>query len=363
MDIQELDTPAVVIDLDVMERNLARMAEYAKSKQIALRPHTKTHKSPEIAKLQIDAGAVGITVAKPGEARVMAAGGIHDLMIGYPLVTAAKAQTAAELAGECQLTVSLDSEEAIRALADAASRTGNSIDILVEIDVGFRRCGVALPEQAVALAKQILRSPKLNFRGLMFYPGHLAKAPEEQPPLIAEVNRTLSQFYEAFRSEQIKIPIISGGSTPTALRSHLFDGVTEIRPGMYLLNDGNLVKMGICSLDDCALHVLVTVASTAVPGRAIVDGGSKTFSSDRAKGDKATFGMIREDPEADFVALSEEHGHLDLSHATRPFHVGDRLRILPNHVCATVNMHDRIYGIRGTTVERVWPVEARGKVQ
>jgi D-serine deaminase-like pyridoxal phosphate-dependent protein len=363
MDIQELDTPAVIVDLDVMERNLASLAEYTKSKGIALRPHTKTHKSSEIAKMQIDTGSVGVTVAKPGEARVMVAGGIRDLMIAYPLVTAAKAQTAAELAGQCRLTVSLDSEEAIGVLSDAASRTGNKIDVLVEIDVGFRRCGVALPTQAVQLARLILASPKLSFRGLMFYPGHLAKPPEEQPPLIAEVNRTLAQFYDAFRKEQIELPLISGGSTPTALRSHLFEGVTEIRPGMYLFNDGNLVKMGICSLDDCALHVLVTVASTAVSGRAIIDGGSKTFSSDRAKGDKQTFGLIREAPEADFVALSEEHGHLDLSHATRQFHVGDRLRILPNHVCATVNMHDRIYGVRGTKVERVWAVEARGKVQ
>jgi D-serine deaminase-like pyridoxal phosphate-dependent protein len=363
MDIQELDTPAVIVDLDVMERNLAQMAEYTKSKRIALRPHTKTHKNSEIANLQIGGGAVGVTVAKPGEARVMVTGGVGDLMIAYPLVTPPKAQTAAELAGECKLTISLDSKEAIDVLADAVSRTGDPIDVLVEIDVGFRRCGVALPEQAVQLARQALRSPKLNFCGLMFYPGNLAKPPAEQPPLIAEVNRTLAQFYEAFQKEQIEIPVISGGSTPTALRSHLFDGVTEIRPGMYLFNDGNLVKMGICPLEDCALHVLVTVASTAVPGRAIIDGGSKTFSSDRARGDKATFGTIREDPEADFVALSEEHGHLDLSRATRQYRVGDRLRILPNHVCATVNMHDRIYGIRGTKIERVWAVEARGKVQ
>jgi D-serine deaminase-like pyridoxal phosphate-dependent protein len=132
---------------------------------------------------------------------------------------------------------------------------------------------------------------------------------------------------------------------------------------MYLLNDGNLVRMGIASLEDCALHVLVTVASTAVPGRAIIDGGSKTFSSDRSKADPNIFGLIREDENADFVALSEEHGHLDLARSSRTYHVGERLRVLPNHVCTTVNMHDRLYGVRGDQVEKVWEVAGRGKVQ
>lgn len=363
MRIEELDTPAVVIDLEIMERNLARMAAYAKSKNIALRPHTKTHKIPEIAKAQIASGACGIVVAKPGEARVMSEGGLSNIMVGYPLVTPAKAQTAADLARENTICVSLDSPEAIAALGEAAAKAGSRIGVLVEIDTGFHRCGVETPQQAISLAREAHRYSNLEFLGLMFYPGNLAKPPEEQPTLISEVNRLLDSYYQAFRNERIDIRVVSGGSTPTACRSHEFTGVTEIRPGMYLLNDGNLVRLGVSKVEDCALHVLVTVASTAVPGRAIIDGGSKTFSSDRAKGDKAVFGMVREDPDAEFVALSEEHGHFDISRSNHQYRVGERLRILPNHVCATVNLHDRLYGVRNGSVERVWEVAGRGKVQ
>jgi D-serine deaminase-like pyridoxal phosphate-dependent protein len=363
MYVDELDTPAVVIDLDIMDRNLKRLAEYTASKQLSLRPHTKTHKIPELAKLQIASGASGITVAKPGEARVMCESGVRDLLVAYPLVTETKAQRVAELAEDCTLSVSLDSSEAIAALGRAAATKGVRVGILIEIDVGFRRCGVATPEEAVRLAVEVSKYRQLDLRGIMFYPGHLSTTPAEQGPLIAEVNRTLERFFEVFYQARLDVSVVSGGSTATAYRSHEFIGVSEIRPGMYLLNDGNLVKLGVCSLDDCALHVHTTVVSTAVNGRAIVDGGSKTFSSDRARGDKATFGTIREDPDAQFVALSEEHGHLDISRSERKYRVGERLRILPNHVCATVNMHDQLYGVRNGEVERVWRVEARGKVQ
>ncbi len=232
MHIEDLDTPAVIIDLDIMERNLARLAEYAAGNRLCLRPHTKTHKIPEIARLQIERGAAGITVAKPGEARVMVDGGVQDLMIGYPLVTRKKADVAAQLALECQLCVSLDSVEAIRALDAAAQQHSSRIGVLVEIDVGFHRCGVPTPELAVSLARETLMYPRLEFLGLMFYPGHLGKPPEEQGAAIAEVNRTLDAFYQEFHSAGIEIPVVSGGSTPTAYRSHLFHGVTEIRPGM-----------------------------------------------------------------------------------------------------------------------------------
>ncbi len=363
MRIEDLDTPAVVIDLDIMERNLRRLADYAREKQIALRPHTKTHKIPEIAQAQISGGACGVTVAKPGEARVMAAGGVQNLMIAYPLATAAKAGAAAELAHQCKLCVSLDSSEALAAVADAAHRQGSRIGVLVEIDTGFGRCGVAAPQQAVALAREAARHSNVEFLGLMFYPGHLAKHPNEQAEMIGKVNSVLDGFYQAFHQERIEIPVVSGGSTPTAYRSHEFNGVTEIRPGMYLLNDGNLVRMGVANLEDCALHVIVTVVSNAVNGRAIIDGGSKTFSSDRSKTDKPVFGVVREDDQAQFVSLSEEHGHIDISGSSHAYKVGERLRILPNHVCTTVNMHDKLYGVRQSYVEKVWDVAGRGKVQ
>jgi D-serine deaminase-like pyridoxal phosphate-dependent protein len=363
MRLEDLDTPAVVIDLDIMERNLHRLADYAREKQIALRPHTKTHKIPEIAQKQIAAGACGVTVAKPGEARVMVEGGIPDLMIAYPLATRAKADAAAALAHETRLCVSLDSPEALTAVAEAAGRSGSRIGVLVEIDTGFGRCGVPTPQAAVALAREASRYPKIDFLGLMFYPGHLAKHPSEQGEMIGKVNSVLDSFYQAFHQEHIPLPVVSGGSTPTAYRSHEFSGVTEIRPGMYLLNDGNLARLGVANLEDCALHVIVTVVSTAVPGRAILDGGSKTFSSDRSKTDTPIFGVIREDEAAQFVSLSEEHGHVDISGSSRAYRVGERLRVLPNHVCTTVNMHDKLYGVRQGIVEKVWEIAGRGKVQ
>ena len=363
MTIDELETPAVLVDLDVMERNLARLASYTKKHGLTLRPHTKTHKIPELAKRQIDSGAKGITVAKPGEARVMAEGGLRDIMIAYPLVTPPKARAAAELARDHVIRVSLDSAEALDVLSQAAVAAGSRIGVLVEIDVGFHRCGVGSPEQALSLARHALGLKGLEFRGLMFYPGHLGKSPDEQTAGIADVNRCLAGHYEAFKKAGVEIPVVSGGSTATAYHSHEFTGVNEIRPGMYIFNDRNLLSLGVCPLEDCALHVMVSVVSTAVPGRTIVDGGSKTFSSDRSKGEKVTYGLIREDPHTDFVALSEEHGHFDTTHSDRKFQIGERLRILPNHVCVTVNMHDQIYGVRGNTVEKIWQVKARGKVQ
>jgi D-serine deaminase-like pyridoxal phosphate-dependent protein len=363
MTIDELETPAVLVDLDVMERNLARLASYTRKHSLTLRPHTKTHKIPELARRQIESGAKGITVAKPGEARVMAEGGLRDIMIAYPLVTEAKARVAAELARNSAICVSMDSVEALDVLSQAGLAAGRRIGALVEIDVGFHRCGVDSPEQALSLARHAAGLSGLEFRGLMFYPGQLGKLPDEQTAGIADVNRCLTAHYEAFQNAGVEIPVVSGGSTATAYRSHEFAGVNEIRPGMYIFNDRNLVSLGACSLEDCALHVMVTVVSTAVPGRTIVDGGSKTFSSDRSKGEKVTYGLIREDSQTDFIALSEEHGHLDTTHSDRSFQIGERLHILPNHVCVTVNMHDQIYGVRGNTVEKVWQVKARGKVQ
>jgi D-serine deaminase-like pyridoxal phosphate-dependent protein len=354
MTIDQLDTPAVLVDLDRLERNIDRMGRYADEHRLALRPHTKTHKNVDIAKRQLAAGAHGITVAKPGEAAVMANGGIDDIMVAYPIVSAQKAARLAELAERARLRVSLDSVEAVRCLSEACAARGTDIGILVEVDVGFGRCGVAIPDDALRIA----REAGSRFEGLMFYPGHMAKPSDEQTPLIADANRRLQAHYEAFRKAGIPIRTVSGGSTPTAFRSHEFEGVTEIRPGMYAFLDRKMVAIGVGGLDDCAVSVLVTVVSNAVPGRAMVDGGSKTFSSDAMH--QPGYGLILEHPEYELIAFSEEHGHLSV---TDPPRVGERLRIVPNHVCATTNLHEKVYGIRNGVVEREITVDARGRVQ
>jgi len=364
MRIQDLETPAVLIDLDIMERNLARMAEYCRQHGLALRPHTKTHKIPELAHRQIKSGATGITVAKVGEAEVMVQAGLTDLLIAYPIVGREKAARVAALAERAALMVSLDSEAAARDLSRSAQERGVRIGLLVELDVGFRRCGVQRPEEAVALARVIHDLPNVDFRGLMFYPGHFMVPEPERRQLLEDVNARLHRVYEAFDRAGLPIEIVSGGSTPTAYLSHEFAGVTEIRPGMYIFNDRTMVGLGVARVEDCALSVLVTVVSTSVPGRAIVDGGSKTFSNDRYRaGDGRGFGLVREDPAAEVEALSEEHGHLDISRSSRRYRIGERLTIIPNHVCTVMNLHDEVYGVRGDEVEAVWRVAARGRVR
>lgn len=364
MRVSDLETPAVVVDLDVMEQNLARMADYCHSQNIKLRPHTKSHKIPELAKLQINSGACGITVAKIGEAEVMLNAGIKDLLIAYPIVGVEKARRLARIAERANISVSLDSEEAARTISSAASEQGTKVGILVELDVGFGRCGLAHEAELLALAQNICALPGLEFRGIMFFPGQFVVGPEQRAALRIAVNDLLGRTLECFARARLPLSIVSGGSTPTAYESGLFLGVTEVRPGMYIFNDRNMVGIGAASLEDCAISVVVTVVSNSVSGRAIIDGGSKTFSSDRyLAGDGRGFGIVKEDLAAELEHLSEEHGHLNIQQSDRRYKVGDRLTVIPNHACSTVNMHDEIYGVRGEKVETVWQVAGRGKVR
>jgi D-serine deaminase-like pyridoxal phosphate-dependent protein len=362
--ISELDTPALVVDLDVMERNLSQMAEYCRRHHLRLRPHTKTHKIPELAKKQIASGAIGITVAKLGEAEVMIKAGLRDLLIAYPIVGPAKTKRLADLALRAMITVSLDSEEAARGISAAMVKRGAEVGVLVELDVGFGRCGIASETDALALAQKIASLPGLEFKGLMFFPGHFGVSPDERAVLRNKVNEFLDRCYEAFELAGLPFAIVSGGSTPSRYESEFFHGVNEVRPGTYIFNDRSTVGVAAATVDDCALSVLVTVVSTSVSGHAVVDGGSKTFSSDTYHAEHGRgFGLVKQDPSADIERLSEEHGHLNVSQSDRKYTVGERLMIIPNHVCTTVNMHDEVYGVRGDEVETVWKVAARGKVR
>ena len=358
--ISALDTPALVVDLDIMERNLARMAGYCREHQLRLRPHTKTHKIPELAKRQLASGATGITVAKLGEAEVMLNAGITDMLIAYPIVGPGKTTRLARLAEQADITVSLDSEEVARGLSEATTKIG----VLIELDVGFGRCGLGNEADVLALARKISELRGLEFRGLMFFPGHFGVAPDERAAMRMQVNDFLKRTQEVLSDAGLAASIVSGGSTPTAYEGSLFYGVNEVRPGTYIFNDRNTVAISACTLDDCALSVLVTVVSTAVSGHAVVDGGSKTFSYDRFQGgDGRGFGIVKEDLAAEIERFSEEHGHLNIQRSERRYRVGERLSVIPNHVCTTVNMHDEVYGVRGERVEEVWRVEGRGKVR
>ncbi|HSK64158.1 MAG TPA: alanine racemase, partial [Pyrinomonadaceae bacterium] len=260
--LSKLDTPALIVDLDVMERNLAAMADYCRRHNLHLRPHTKTHKVPELARKQIESGASGITVAKLSEAEVMIDAGLTDLLIAYPIVGPIKTRRLAGIAERATVSVSLDSEEAARGISAAMSERGTTVGILVELDVGFGRCGLADEANALRLAQTVASLPGLDFRGLMFFPGHFGVAPEVRAVLRKQVNAYLDRCLETFERAGLPVRVVSGGSTPSRYESDRFHGVNEVRPGTYIFNDRNTVGVSAASLADCALSVLVTVVST-----------------------------------------------------------------------------------------------------
>lgn len=361
----EIDTPALLVDLDRMEANLRRVASYAQAHSLRLRPHTKTHKSPLIARKQLALGAAGLTVAKIGEAEVLVNALADllpiDLLIAFPIVGAAKLQRLAALARRTPITVALDSLALARELSACAVANHVIVSVLVEFDAGLARVGVA-PEQLLPLAIEVSRLPGLHLRGITFYPGHIKDA-EAAGPQLEALRHLLACQESCFRHAGVPLEIISGGSTPTLFHSHQLGPLNEIRPGTYVYEDLNTVESGACTLADCAASVLATVVSVR-PGHIIIDGGSKTFSSDRPAGARAsTFGRVVEAPGCAFHKMNEEHGFIDTTASERQFAVGDRLRIIPNHVCVAMNLHERVHGVRGCEVETVWNVDGRGKLQ
>jgi D-serine deaminase-like pyridoxal phosphate-dependent protein len=365
MNIDELETPALCVDLDRLENNLARMGQYAQQKGLRLRPHAKTHKIPEIAHMQIRSGAYGITVAKSTEAAIMAETGIDHLLIAYPAYGKEKLNRLTQLARiGTHLTIAIDDATTLEPLAAAAAAAGVCFDILAELNVGMNRCGLADPKGILALAQKIDCTPGARFAGLNLYPGHIWAKPDQQQEQLQLVDEHASAVIEMLAAHGLPCEVVSGGSTPTAFQSHHVSSLTEIRPGTYVFNDRNTLDAGACTLDECALHVLVTVVSTAVDGWIVVDSGTKTLSSDRLiSGAQSFHGLVVEDPAMQLERLSEEHGQINLEHArTRP-RIGDRLSIVPNHVCATVNLHDRIWFHRNGEVLGSWAVSARGCVR
>ncbi len=364
MHISQIETPAIVVDLDMMERNLRRVADYARTHGLRLRPHTKTHKSPLLGKLQLDFGAVGLTVAKVGEAEVMVSSGTPDLLVAYPVLGESKLSRLMDVAARTSVTVALDGVEVADGLSRAAVARGLEIAVLVEEDVGLGRTGVGDLSSLLSLAKHVDSLPGLRLAGFNFYPGHVKRMDDSGLAQLDALGQLVEDTVVAWKQAGLPLEIVSGGSTPALFHSHRLKALNEIRPGTYIFNDRNTIECGSCTLDDCAAHVLTTVVSTNRTGGLIVDGGSKTFSSDRlVTGGHATFGLVREAPEALFLKMNEEHGYIDLPEEHPGFRVGDRLRILPNHICVAVNLHERVYGVRGDTVEEIWPVEGRGKLQ
>lgn len=362
MNIHDLDTPAVLIDGDTLERNLRKMASYCDTHALTLRPHAKTHKMLEIARLQLQYGAPGITVAKLAEAEVMADAGLIDILIVYPLWGEKKWKRLAELAKRATVSVAMDSLQVAAGISQAAKAAGVEVGIRLEFDTGFRRCGLSMNNESTDIAKRVFALPSLRWEGISVYPGHIMGNRTIREQDIVLENVQLDRLLTVLDSAGIRYPVVSGGNTPAAYQSHRFHGLTEIRPGTYVFNDRNTVDAESASYTDCAATVLTTVVSTSVPHRAVIDAGSKTLAADTLlSGDRKYFGYVQGHPELILEALSEEHGHLIIPDNS-PIKIGDQLRIIPNHVCPCIDLHDRVFVVSGEQVVDQWKVVARGMV-
>jgi 3-hydroxy-D-aspartate aldolase len=363
-----VDTPALLIDLDAFERNLACLAEFAKSAGVRLRPHSKTHKSPEIAARQVALGAVGVCCQKVSEAEVMVAGGIGDVMVSNEVAGAAKLDRLAALAGKAKITVCTDDIANVGEIEAAAAKAGTIIDVLVEIDVGGRRCGVRAGELAVRIAEQIARSPHLRFAGLQAYYGsaqHMREADERREAIaraVAQVKETL----RGLEAVGLAATTISGAGTGTYENEAASRIYTELQAGSYIFMDVDYARNkradgGVFDTFEHALFVYASVMSAPVPERAVVDAGLKALAMD--SGMPLPWKM----PGAVYHRPSDEHGILDLSASQVKPRRGDKVLLVPGHCDPTVNLHDWYVGVRGlgsdpARVECLWPVAARGAV-
>ena len=347
--IDELDTPCAVVDLDRLEANIARLQTYLSEHGLANRPHIKTHKIPAIAQMQVDAGAVGITCQKIGEAEVMAAAGLRDIFLPYNILGEAKLNRLMQLARRITLSVTVDSAVVARGLSGAAQRAELTLTVLVECDTGAQRCGVQSPQAAAELAQLIARLPGLRFGGLMTYPN--------SEPLDAFVSATKALL----AAERIPVERVSGGGTACMWQAHTHRELTEHRAGMYIYGDGKTIRSGALTLETCSFGVITTVVSRPTRDRGILDAGSKVLSSDLLG--LEGYGYIREYPQAQIYQLSEEHGHVDFSAGERRPEIGERVTVIPNHCCPVTNLLDEVVGVRRGKVEATWRVAARGAVR
>jgi D-serine deaminase-like pyridoxal phosphate-dependent protein len=358
----ELPTPSVLVDIDVLERNIADMQRRAREAGVRLRPHAKTHKAPEIARRQIESGAAGLTLAKVSEAEVFATAGFEDLFLAYPIVGEDKARRLLALSDRIRIAVGADSEEGARGLGRIFRAAGRRLPVLLKVDCGFHRVGVE-PESAVAEARRIADLPGIAFCGVFTHAGQGYGQPtaEGLARTAADEGRIVAATADAIRSAGLPCEEVSLGSTPTARRAIAAPGVTECRPGTYVYNDRSQLALGTCSLEGCALSILATVVSAPAAGRAVVDAGSKTLSTDPLRPAPDGYGLLLGTGSV-LARLSEEHGVIRVAPGDR-FRVGDRVRILPNHACVVANLHDRLVAVRGDRVEGEIRVAARGCVQ
>jgi len=366
--LSEIDTPALIVDLDAFERNIARMAAKVSAMRasggnasLQLRPHAKTHKSPDIAARQIAAGAIGVCVQKVAEAEALVDGGVADVLVSNEVVGRSKLARLAALARRARLSVCVDHPDNVRALSAAMVEAGASIDVLVEIDVGAGRCGVPPGEPAAALAQQVASSPGLRFAGLQAYHGsaqHLRSVAERQQAIAGAVGKAASTraMIEALG---IAVPKITGAGTGTFELEGASGVYSELQAGSYIFLDADYARNQAASGSTFAefehsLFILATVMSRPVAGRAVCDAGHKASSSDSG------YPTVPDMEGAAYVGASDEHGVIRLDQPGVALAIGDKIRLIPGHCDPTVNLHDWFVGVRAGRVESLWPVSGRG---
>ncbi len=351
MQIADIDTPAVLIDLDILDRNLRAAQDYADANGLKLRPHVKTHKLPQIARMQVDLGACGITAQKLGEAEAMADGGLSDIFLPYNILGAAKLDRLHALHTRVTLSVTADSAVTIAGYAARFTDPAHPLTVLVECDTGAGRCGVQDGDQALALARQIAAAPGLRFGGLMAYP---------KRGDLEGTSAWLAAAIPLLAGAGLAPEVVSTGGTPDMFRAAEVKEATEHRPGTYVYNDRMQIGFGHGSWADCAMTVLTTVVSRPTATRAILDAGAKALAADTAP--LPGHGRIVEYPEAIVTALNEEHGMVDLTDCPRRPEIGERVRVIPNHACVVTNLFDHVHLIRGDSVEELARVTSRGRL-
>jgi len=359
-----VDTPALVVSEDILHRNIAGMAAFASSVDVTLRPHIKTHKTPQIARLQLAAGAIGITCAKVGEAEVMVErAAVQDILLAYPTIGTEKVRRVVELLDRARIVVAVDSLEAARLISHDLSHYDRRLDVMLEINTGQNRSGVMVGDDALAMALAITRFPNLSLVGIMTHEGHANSAPPEDIERIAiAAGEAMVETANAIRAHGIHLPTVSVGSTPAATFTPTVPGVTEMRPGTYVFNDNSAFRYGRLGVQDCAARFISTVVSRPGLDRCVLDTGSKSLAMDPGKAHPG-HGYIVGHPDVVITKLSEEHGVCDLPPGEIGFEIGNRVEIIPNHICPTVNLMNELFIARDGNIVDVWPVAARGKVR
>ena len=358
-----LPTPAVVMELDIMEENVRDMYEHAKACNIAVRPHIKPHKSIEIAKMQIKNGASGITCAKIGEAEIMAQAGIKDILIAFPIIGEDKLKRLGELLKKTNVCTIINSVEGAQGLSDLGEKIGKKIQVLIEVDGGIRRGGRKPGMDTVDFARDVKNMKGIEIKGILYYGGTIYEA-RDREGIIEKTRMEQKEMTETaamLEKEGLCMEILSGGSSYSSKCPEYMNGITEVRPGHYIFNDCGQLAKGFSKEENCALRVVASVVCITDSNHAIIDAGSKALTTDGQVGCMGYGHVIGRD-DIVITKLNEEHGFLE-SKKGIDLKIGDKIAIIPNHACVVPNLVDQAYGIRNGVLDHMVTIDARGKNQ